>query len=236
MNYLIVSKEWLAARNILPLPTMRKNSDGTKYLIHDAFFMPFSRGDEEETKYGGAVSYPHNSPQLLELLASDEWNGEDAPSANTADYVQVAGVRNLMQATKANIQSYALTDNENLSVMDLYPEWGDFVGGSLQQGFKVVHGGKLYRVRQDVAVVLENQPPSIYTAALYEEINETHEGTQADPIPYNNNMELEQGKYYTQGGVTYYCHTGSGQAVYNDLADLAVFVSPVENGYGGLTL
>lgn len=228
MNYLIVSKEWLAARNILPLPTMRKNSDGTKYLVHDEFFKAFAADTEES----GVENYPHNSPQLLELLASDEWNGEDAPSANTADYVQVAGVRNLMQATKANIQSYALTDNESLAVMDLYPEWGDFVGGSLQQGFKVVHGGKLYRVRQDVAVVLENQPPSIYTAALYEEINETHEGTQADPIPYNNNMELEQGKYYTQGGVTYYCHTGSGQAVYNDLADLAVFVSPVGNGTG----
>lgn len=232
MNYLIVSKEWLAARNILPLPTMRKNSDGTKYLIHDAFFMPFSRGDEEETKHGGAVSYPHNSPQLLELLASDEWNGEDAPSANTADYVQVAGVRNLMQATKANIQSYALTDNESLAVMDLYPEWEEFVGKSLSIGKKVRYAGKLYRARQEIASVLENQPPSIYTAALYEEINETHEGTQADPIPYNNNMELEQGKYYTQGGVTYYCHTGSGQAVYNDLADLAVFVSPVGNGTG----
>ena len=233
MNYLIVSKEWLAARNILPLPTMRKNNDGTKYLVHDEFFKAFAADTEEE---GGVESYPHNSPRLEELLDSDEWNGEAAPSTDTADYVQVASVRNLMRATRANIQDYALTDNESLAVMDLYPEWGEYVGGSLQQGFKVVHEGKLYRVRQDVEAVLEGQYPSTSTAALYEEINETHEGTQADPIPYNNNMELEQGKYYTQGGVTYYCHTGSGQAVYNDLADLAVFVSPVENGYGGLIL
>lgn len=118
MNYLIETKEWLAARNILPLPTMRKNNDGTKYLVHDEFFKAFDSDLEEE---GGVESYPHNSPRLEELLASDEWNGEAAPSADTADYVQVASVRNLMIATRANIQNYALTDNESLAVMDLYP-------------------------------------------------------------------------------------------------------------------
>ena len=192
MNYLIVSTEWLAARNILPLPTMRKNGDGTKYLVHDEFFKAFAADTEEES---GVESYPHNSPRLEELLASDEWNGVAAPSTATADYVQVASVRNLMRATRANIQNYALTDNESLAVMDLYPEWEEFVGKSLSIGKKVRYAGKLYRARQEIASVLENQPPSIYTAALYEEINETHEGTQADPIPYNNNMELEQGKY-----------------------------------------
>jgi hypothetical protein len=44
---------------------------------------------------------------------------------------------------------------------------------------------------------LENQPPSIDTAALYEEIVEDHAGTKEDPIPYNNNMELKLGKYYS---------------------------------------
>lgn len=85
---------------------------------------------------------------------------------------------------------------------------------------KVQYNDKLYRVRQNIATVLENQPPSINTAALYEEINETVAGTKDDPIPYNNNMALEEGKYYSQDGVTYKCTRSTGQAVYANLSDL----------------
>lgn len=79
---------------------------------------------------------------------------------------------------------------------------------------------KLYKVKQTIATVLENQPPSIHTAALYEEINETNQGTLEDPIPYNNNMELFAGKYYSQNGVVYKCTRNSGQPVYHDLSAL----------------
>lgn len=77
--------------------------------------------------------------------------------------------------------------------------------------------------------MLEGQYPSTSTAALYEEINETHAGTIDDPIPYNNNMELVQGKYYTQDGIVYLCSRGTGQAVYNPLKDLVgLYVTIVE--------
>ena len=56
--------------------------------------------------------------------------------------------------------------------------------------------------------------------SAYEEINESHTGTSEDPIPYNNNMELVEGKYYSQDGVTYLCTRSTGQAVYNPLKDL----------------
>lgn len=68
--------------------------------------------------------------------------------------------------------------------------------------------------------VLENQPPGSGTQSLYEEINETHAGTLEDPIPYNNNMELEEGKYYIQDGITYLCTRNTDIAVYADLKDL----------------
>lgn len=64
-------------------------------------------------------------------------------------------------------------------------------------------------------------------AALHEETTESHAGTMDDPIPYNNNMELMEGNYYVQGGVVYYCHQGSEQAVYADLSDLTIYVTPV---------
>lgn len=72
----------------------------------------------------------------------------------------------------------------------------------------------------EISTVLENQFPSINTAALYEEINEENAGTLEDPIPYNNNMELKMGKYYSQDGVIYLCTRDTGQAVYNPLKDL----------------
>ena len=121
---------------------------------------------------------------------------------------------------KMTINATPLTDNQAISVKNLHPEWKEFIGKSLSTGFRVLHEDALYKVRQDISVVLENQPPSIYTAALYEEINETHDGTKTDPIPYNNNMALELGKYYIQDDIIYMCTRDTGQAVYQDLSDL----------------
>lgn len=121
-------------------------------------------------------------------------------------------------ATKIN--DIQLTDAESLQFKDLYPEWKQFIGQKLEAGFKVLHEDKLYKVRQAVDPVLDNQPPSVDTAALYEEINESAAGTREDPIPYNNNMELFSGKYYSQNGVTYRCTRDTGQAVYQDLSAL----------------
>lgn len=121
---------------------------------------------------------------------------------------------------KMTINATPLTDNQAISVKNLHPEWKGFIGKSLSTGFRVLHEDALYKVRQDISVVLENQPPSIDTAALYEEINETHDGTKTDPIPYNNNMALELGKYYIQDDIIYMCTRDTGQAVYQDLSDL----------------
>lgn len=121
---------------------------------------------------------------------------------------------------KMTINATPLTDNQAISVKNLHPEWKEFIGKSLSTGFRVLYEDALYKVRQDISVVLENQPPSIDTAALYEEINETHDGTKADPIPYSNNMALELGKYYIQDNIIYMCTRDTGQAVYQDLSDL----------------
>lgn len=118
------------------------------------------------------------------------------------------------------INTFDLSDDEALKRKDLYPEWQSFIGKSLDTGFKVLYEGRLYKVRQPITTVLENQYPSVNTAALYEEINETAAGTIDDPIPYNNNMELFEGLYYSQAGVTYKCTRSTGQAVYHDLSAL----------------
>ena len=144
-----------------------------------------------------------------------------------ASIPRMADIARLLTLT---VNTMSLTDDESLSVKSVYPQWSEFINKKLTQGMKVQYGDKLYKVRQDIAAVLENQPPSIDTAALYEEINESHSGTLEDPIPYNNNMELEEGKYYSQDGVTYLCTRSTGQAVYNNLSELVgIYVQAVES-------
>ena len=52
------------------------------------------------------------------------------------------------------------------------------------------------------------------------EIDEEHDGDIYDPIPYEGNMALENGKYYTQCCATYLCNRDTGNPVYNALAEL----------------
>ena len=113
-----------------------------------------------------------------------------------------------------------ITDEEALKRPLLVYSWDTYVGKSLTKGQVVSYDDKLWRVRQAVATVLENQPPSLDTAALYEVIEVEAAGTQDDPIPYTPPMEIFNGKYYTQGGVLYKCTRDSGQALSHDLAAL----------------
>ena len=239
MKFIVVTIEWMSAHGLTPLPTMRKSEDGSKVILHEDYFNLVAKRDEEENLLlEGAEVYAHNSVELQNLLNSEEWSysEEEAPT-ESADFIQVAAVRNLMTATKAGIQTMALTDNEALKVKDMYPEWSEFINKSLTQGMKVQYDNKLYKVRQEISTVLENQPPSIHTASLYEEINETHAGTLEDPIPYNNNMALEEGKYYSQDGVTYLCTRSTGQAVYNNLSELVgIYVEVVSDEEESFTL
>lgn len=62
--------------------------------------------------------------------------------------------------------------------------------------------------------------PGEGTESLYTRIDETHAGTLSDPIPYNGNMALEAGKYYSQSGAVYLCTRDTVNPVYSALADL----------------
>lgn len=239
MRYIVVTIEWMSAHGLTPLPTMRKSKDGSKVILHEDYFNLVAKRDEEgNLLLEGAEVYAHNSVELQNLLSSDEWSySEEETPTESADFIQVAAIRNLMTSTKAGIQTLNLSDNEALQVKGMYPQWSEFINKSLIQGIKVQYDDKLYKVRQNIATVLENQPPSIDTAALYEEINETHAGTLEDPIPYNNNMELFNGKYYSQDGVTYLCTRSTGQAVYHNLSELVgIYVEVVSDEKESFTL
>lgn len=86
----------------------------------------------------------------------------------------------------------AMQSVEKVEAVSLYPHWA--VGVAYSVDFKVQYGERLYKVIQ-VHTSQTDWTPDI-TASLYVEINEIASGTLENPIPYNNNMALEQGKYY----------------------------------------
>lgn len=112
----------------------------------------------------------------------------------------------------------SLADSEALESVTLYPEWA--AGVDYPIGHKVQRGGKLWRCKEPGHTSQAGWEPSTDTASLWEEICESHDGTLYDPIPYSGNMALENGKYYTQDGVTYLCNRDTGNPVYNPLAEL----------------
>lgn len=131
----------------------------------------------------------------------------------------------LVQKNYEEINTLGLTDEQALEVKDMFPMWNEFVDKVITTGTRFQYEGKLYEVLQD-HTVLSHYQPSINTAALYKEVvletNEEGElnGTLENPIPYEGNMVLENGKYYTQDGVTYLCTRDSGNPIYHALKDL----------------
>ena len=117
------------------------------------------------------------------------------------------------------INYIGLTDNQALSVKELYPKWEDKIGSTIEAGFITLYDGNLWKSRQ-THTALEVYPPSVATAAIYEVVVYQHEGTMEDPIPYTPPMEIFEGKYYTQFDVFYKCTRDSGTTLSHDLYDI----------------
>lgn len=173
---------------------------------------------------------------------------EDATTVEEVEAIVVTGYPDIINRTTEELQSaidYKDSHDPEVQVMKLnrmavsamsmddpvaitrkyaHAEWKDFIGGKLETGNRVLYNDWLWKVRQPVNPVLEIYPPSVDTAALYERIDENHEGTEFDPKLYEPGMTQEQGKYYTEldDGVRnkYYCFIGSTFPVYSKLKDL----------------
>ena len=124
------------------------------------------------------------------------------------------------QSIRASMDAAAivLTDEQAVKAPRLYPTWA--AGLAVKAGDRLYYSGtdRLYKVVSDHTTQADWTPDAV--PALYTVIDVAHSGTQDDPIPYNGNMALTEGLYYTQGGVTYLCNRSTGQPVYNALAEL----------------
>ena len=144
-----------------------------------------------------------------------------------------------MQAEQAAHEAYEchrpLTESEALSLLlkqqvnvlevddqmayrmrAFYPAWA--AGIAYTAGYKVQDNVRLWRCLQAHTSQEGWEPEN--AASLWEGINETHAGTLADPIPYEGNMALVAGLYYTQDGKAYLCTRDTGNPVYHALSEL----------------
>ena len=117
---------------------------------------------------------------------------------------------------KQKVNTLEVDDQTALRMVEFYPEW--VAGVAYSAGYKVQRNGKLWRCRQANTSQAGWEPENV--PALWEEICETHDGSRYDPIPYEGSMALENGKYYSQDGVTYLCTRDTVNPVYNPLREL----------------
>ena len=130
---------------------------------------------------------------------------------------------------RQQINTLTVDDQTALRMIAFYPEYE--VDHEYKPGEKFVSAGKLYKVLQAHTSQSTWVPGAAGTESLYARIDEEHDGTKYDPIPYEGNMELYAGKYYTQDGVLYRGTRDTGNPVYNALSELVgLYVEVVNDG------
>lgn len=191
---------------------------------------------EQYTREDGVLLYRtySDTDHLIKKVADGVIYGDAIDVADNEEYEEIDGYVELegpetydeiIKVTEEasvitrKINRIHLTNNEALSVKNLYPRWEDKIGCTIEVGFITLYEGNLWKTRQ-THTALDIYPPSVNTASLYEVVNEEHEGTIEDPIPYIPPMEIFNGKYYLQNGVTYKCIRDSGTALVHDLSSL----------------
>lgn len=168
-----------------------------------------------------------NNGIIREMTAEEEAEYAEmaAREAAEAKHRPISENEVLSMLIKEQINTLSVDDATAVRMAAFYPEWEK--DKQYAVGYKVQYLGKLYKVVQ-AHTSQETWTPDI-TASLYERIDEAHDGTKYDPIPYDGNMTLYNGKYYSQSGVTYLCNRDTGNPVYNKLSELVgIYVEVVK--------
>lgn len=110
---------------------------------------------------------------------------------------------NKLTANERQDTLFSLPDKDAAKIPMMYKEWKEYIGKPLKKDDRIQYDFKLWKVLQNISIVLENQPPSLATASLYTVVETGHSGTLDDPIPANKGMEYEKGKYYIDNGSIY---------------------------------
>ena len=143
------------------------------------------------------------------------------------------GLLQLAQALSfVKTQVVDLPDEKAVEVPALFPIWYDKIGQQVNVDDRLFYNKKLWKVLQTHTVQKNWTPditPSLYTEIVVQQEGEPEIGTLDNPIPYDSNMELFEGKYYIQDNVIYLCTRSSGSPVYHPLSALVGLYVEVVN-------
>lgn len=164
-----------------------------------------------------------------ELILAAGWIEYTPPEPEPIDYTKyepyeeevVAKLKKLLQE-QVNQQ----TDEEALNNIELFPTWQSKLGVQVNQGERLYFDDKLYKVLQTHTPQEQWRPDS--TASLYVQVVADDSGTIDNPIAFELNMELVEGKYYTEDGVKYFCIRELAQCVWHLNALVGQYVEVVE--------
>lgn len=157
-------------------------------------------------------------------IAEAELEPAPAPAEPDTSIEETDGMAIIGAAVElAKEQAAELEDEKAVTVVDLFPLWTDLIGQPLTAGQRVKYAERLWKVLQDHTAQADWSPTaaaSLFTEVVVQDPDEPEIGTRENPIPYNGNMVLEEGKYYSQYDVVYLCIRDSGNPVYHDLSAL----------------
>lgn len=168
----------------------------------------------------GPTGYTYGGYIELAIQKSEDIKKEQAEYQPTeeelaaAELAQVKTEANAVLAAKSRanlVQTMSFTASEFslLAKAELFPVWT--VGETYPQGRRIQHEGIVYEVVSSGGVTAqEHQPPNaegmlaVYrTLSTDPETGTTPTGTQDDPIPYLDGMDVEEGKYYSYNDTLY---------------------------------
>ena len=172
------------------------------------------------TKWKNGVKSEYvQSESEIAAMQAEQAKAESYERTRTLTAEEVTALLN-----KQHINSLAVNDQTALRMRRYYPTFSELVGQTVKKGTKFratdSEDADLYTVIQPELTIQEHYPPGTGTESLYTRIDEQHDGTKYDPIPYNGNMALQSGKYYTQNNILYLCNRDTVNPVYNALAEL----------------
>ena len=175
----------------------------TEEEILSAGYLPMEEQEEPQSKDG--------------FIKSSKWVQTD--SAIVKKWTVLPDRRPMSQSAvnkmliAQQINTLTVDDNTAIRMRSFYPEWAENTAYAV--GHKVQYGGKLWRVVQAHTAQIGWEPVNV--PSLWTEVCETHAGTLEDPIPYDGNMALENGKHYSQYSTIYLCSRSTLIPVYDTL-------------------
>lgn len=166
-----------------------------------------------------------------ELILAAGWQEYIPPTPEPIDTTiyepdEFAIIEKLKQLAQAQVSQQ--TDEEALNNIELFPTWQSMLGKTVEIGTRLYHDDRLWKVRQ-THTVQEEWKPDVATSLYVQIVADEDAGTITNPIEYQVGMELVEGKYYSEEGVTYLCIRELAQSVWH-LADLVgSYVEVVSN-------